>query len=62
MPMMCYTLQRIHMKIRQEVFGSLDRYLGANVNKVQLEYGRTVWYIAYIGYMRGDIKNIYLIL
>ena len=26
-------------------FGTPDRYLGANVDKVQLEDGRTVWYM-----------------
>ena len=42
----------------REGVGPPDIYLGPNVDKVQLEDGRTVWYIAYIGYMRGAIKNV----
>ena len=46
----------------KEGFGPIDIYLGANINKFQLEYGRTVWSMACIEYLRGDIKNIDLIL
>ena len=27
----------------KEGFGPTDRYIGSNVDKVQLEYGRTFW-------------------
>ena len=39
-------------------FGSRDIYIGANVVKVQSEYGRTVWYITCIEYILGAINNI----
>ena len=32
----------------KEVFWSPDRYLGANINKVQLDYVRTVWSMTFI--------------
>ena len=46
----------------KECFGPPDRYLGDNVDKVQLDYGRTVWYMTCIEYLCGAIKNVYLML
>ena len=46
----------------KEGFGPPDRYLGSNVDTVQLEYGRIFWYITCVEYLSGYIKNIYSIL
>ena len=46
----------------KEGFGPPDRYLGANVNKFQLEDGRTVWSMTCVEYLCGAIKNVDLIL
>ena len=48
--------------ILREGFGSPYRYLGENVDKVQMEYGRTVWSMTCVEYICGDIKKIDLIL
>ena len=32
----------------KEGFGPSDRYIGANIYKVQLDYGRTVWYMTFV--------------
>ena len=46
----------------KEGFGPPDRYIGANFDKFQLEYGRTVWSMTCVEYLCGDIKNIYSII
>ena len=46
----------------KEGFGPPDRYIGANFDKFQLEYGRTVWSMTCVEYLCGDIKNVDLIL
>ena len=46
----------------KEVFWPLDRYIGTNIDKVQLKDGITVWYMAFVEYLRGVTKNLYLIL
>ena len=46
----------------KEGFGPSDRYLGANVDKVQLGDGTTVCYMTCVEYLCGGIKNVYLIL
>ena len=53
-----YMLKLNHVYRLQEGFCPKDRYLGGNVNKVKLDYGRTVWSMTCIEYLRGDIKNI----
>ena len=45
----------------EEGFGTPYIYLRANVDKLQLEYGRSVWSVTCIEYLCGDIKNVYLI-
>ena len=40
--------------------GPPDRYIGANIDKFQLEDGITVWYITCVEYLKGYIKNLYL--
>ena len=44
------------------VFGPQYRYLGANDDKVQLEYVKTVWSITCVEYMHKYINNIHSIL
>ena len=46
----------------KEGFGPPDRYLGANVDKVQLEDGRTVWSMTCVEYLSRAIKNINLMI
>ena len=41
-----------------EVFGPPDRYLGANVEKVQLEYGQVVWYTNCVDYLKITIEHV----
>ena len=55
------------MKLNQvyllkESFGPPDKYIGAIVNNVQLEYGITVWSMTCVEYMHGDINNVPLVL
>ena len=38
--------------------GSPKRYLGANVDKVQLRDGRTAWSMSCIDYLKGAVKNV----
>ena len=45
----------------KECFGPPDRYYGANVDKFQLEDGRTVWSMNYVEYLCVDINNVDLI-
>ena len=42
----------------REGVGPSDRYLGHNVDKVQLEDGRTVCSMTCVEYMHGAIKNV----
>ena len=42
----------------KEKFGPPDTYLGANVDKFQLEKGRTFWYMTCIEYLLGYIKKV----
>ena len=46
----------------KEGFGPPYRYLSANVDTGQLEDWRTVWYMTWVEYMRGDINNVYSML
>ena len=41
-----------------EVFVLPDQYLGANVEKVQLEYGRLVWSTNCVNYLKRAIENV----
>ena len=40
-------------------FGPPDRYLGANVDKVQLEDVRTLWSMTCVDYLCRYIQNVY---
>ena len=42
----------------KEGVGPPNRYLGANVDKVQLEDERTFWSMTCVEYLCGDIKNV----
>ena len=42
----------------KEGFGPIDRYLGANAHKVQLEDGITVLSMTCVECMRGAIKKV----
>ena len=53
-------LNQVHQL--KEFFGSPDRYISANIDKVQLEYGITVWSITCVEYMIGATKNLNFIL
>ena len=39
----------------KEVFGPPDRYLGANVDQVQLKYGLVVWSTNFVYYLKSAI-------
>ena len=41
----------------EEGFGPPDRYLGANVDKFQLEHERNFWSMTCVEYIHGDINN-----
>ena len=41
----------------REGFEPADNYLRANIDKFQLDNGRTFWSITCIEYMCGSIKN-----
>ena len=43
-------------------FEPLDRYIGANINKVQLEDVISVWCRTCVEYLSGDINNVYYML
>ena len=43
-------------------FGPPDRYLGANIDKFQLEDGINVWSMNCVEYLCRDIENIGLII
>ena len=57
-----YTLKLNQDYGPKEGFGPPDRYLVANMDKVQLEDGITVWYMTFIEYLCGAINNVYSIL
>ena len=42
----------------KEGFGPPDRYLGANVEKVQLKDGRVVWSTNCVDYLKSAIENV----
>ena len=42
----------------KEGFGSPYQYLGANVQKLQLKYGRFVWSTNCVGYLMSAIENV----
>ena len=39
-------------------FGPPDRYLGANIEKLQLKYGRVVWSTNCVDYLNSAIENV----
>ena len=39
-------------------FGPPDRYLGENVEEVQLKDGRLVWSTKYVDYLKSSIENV----
>ena len=46
-----------HYRLKEGV-SSPERYLGANVDKVQLEDGRIAWSMSCVDYLKGAIKNV----
>jgi hypothetical protein len=42
----------------KEGVGPPDRYLGANVEKVQLQDGSIAWSMNCVDYLKGTIKNV----
>ena len=42
----------------KEGFGIPDIYIGANSDKFKLDDRRTVWYMTWVEYLCGAIKNI----
>ena len=42
----------------EDGFGPPDQYLGANVEKVQLEEGRYVWSTKCVYYLKRAIENV----
>ena len=42
----------------KEVFVSPDLYLGENVDKLQLMYGRVVWSTNCVDYLKTTIENV----
>ena len=53
-----YMLKRKQVYRLKVGYGPQYIYLGANINKAQLEDGRTVWSMTYIQDLQGSIKNI----
>ena len=53
-----YILNINQVYLLKEGFGPPDIYLGASVDKFQLEDGRTVWSMTCIEYLRRDINNV----
>ena len=43
----------------KEGFGPPDQYLGANVEKVQLEDGQVFWSTNCVDYLKSAIENLY---
>ena len=42
----------------KEGFFPLDQYLGANIEKVQLEDGRVVWSTNFVDYLKSTVYNV----
>ena len=42
----------------KEGYGPPTRYLGANIDRIQLEYVRIVWSETCVDYLRGSIDNV----
>ena len=42
----------------QEGFGPPERYLGANIEKVNLKDGQVVWSTNCVGYLKRAIGNV----
>ena len=53
-----YMLKINHLYQLKEGFGPPDRFLGANVDKSQLEYGRIFWSMTCLEYLHGAIKKV----
>ena len=43
----------------KEGFGPPDRYLGANVEKVQLKHERVVWSTNCVDHLKSAIENVH---
>ena len=70
--MLCYVDDLLHIgfKTKEDInalnmiywlnegFGPPDQYLGANVEKVQLKYGRVVCYTNCVEYLKTAIDNV----
>ena len=70
--MLCYVDDLLHIGFKpkedmdalnmiyrlKEGFGPPDRYLGANVEKVQLKDGRVVWSTNCVDYLKSAIENV----
>ena len=70
--MLCYVDDLLHIgfKTKEDMdalnmiylfkggFGPPDRYLGANVDKVQLKDGRVVWSTNCVDYLKSAIENV----
>ena len=70
--MLCYVDKLLHIVFKPkedmdalnmiyrltEGFGPPDRYLGANVEKVQLKDGRVVWSTKFVDYLNRAIENV----
>ena len=49
----------LNIKIQlKEVFDLPENYLGANIDKVQLEYGWVVWSASCADYFNSTIDNV----
>ena len=42
----------------KECFGTSDWYLGANVEKLKLEYGQALWYTNCVDYLKITIESV----
>ena len=70
--MLCYVDDLLHIGFKpkedmdalniiyrlKEGFGSPDRYLGANFEKVQLKDERVVWSTNFVDYLKSAIENV----
>ena len=70
--MLCYVDELLHIGFKpkedtdalnmiywlKEGFGPPERYLGANIEKVQLEDGRVVWSTNCVDYLNSAIENV----
>ena len=46
------------MYFLKEGCGPLDRYVGANVDELQLKYGRVIWSTNRVDYLKSAIDNV----